>query len=97
MQAHLAIEQRVQGRRGLAHVVQILALEHCQGVGARKVNQEQIVLRQVVPKAVFRQAPVAQPAHELVVDKGLPVVFAGIPEPGEEIATGGWFAGTRHR
>jgi hypothetical protein len=63
--------------RGLAHVVEVLALVDGERVGPGEVNEENIVLAEIVLEAVERQAAVAQFLDEGMGDVGLPVVLAG--------------------
>ena len=66
-----------QAGAGLVHVGQGPALVRGQGVGAGELDQEQVVLHQVVAEGGLGQAAVAEPAHEGVVDVGVPVVGGG--------------------
>ncbi|EWG98690.1 hypothetical protein Q427_29145 [Halomonas sp. BC04] len=86
MQAQFHVDDCLQALMGLAQVGQGAALVGGQRIGPGEVDQEQVVLLQVVAKGALVERAGAEPAHEVVLDIGAPVVVAGGGEVVEAVA-----------
>ena len=86
VQADLAVEQVGQQPRGAAHAADLRVLVDRERIGAGVLHQVEIVLHQIGTERVCGQRARGQCAEERVVDVGVPLDRAILPEPGEQAA-----------
>ena len=84
VQLHL-VEDGSEPRLSDFHVGERAALVGGERIGARKLDQEQIILHQIHAKRRFRQSAIAQLPDEVVIDIAGPFVSGGSLEAIEDV------------
>jgi hypothetical protein len=73
VQVHLDIENRRQTGRGFAHVGELGRFVDRDGIGAGKLDQEQVVLNEVVTKGRLGERTICHPVREGMLGVGPPL------------------------